>query len=470
LTHNSRYDSLPVSLEEVLAGRDCRARRQGELLSRYRGLDPSGKDLSLLSLSLNIPGEYKRFPLADRSFHEELRILRLSLEAEKIPLIHEESSETRAGYTGFIVAGGSPERLKKLAENIEDTHSLGRLFDIDVLKPDGSKLSRLEGKARPCLICGNPGFICARSRAHSPEELIRRVIGLMEQFTRERLGDIVSSAALRALLGEAAVTPKPGLVDRANSGAHSDMDFFSFIDSAAALLPWFRHCALEGYKSAGPSGGGMDPETLFRSLRPGGKTAELLMRRAAGTNTHRGLLFSLGILSAAYGRLYRECEAPAAVSLLDFAAKMTVSLGDDFSAPNPAPSHGELVYAKSGVTGIRGEAAAGFPTVRNWGLPVLRRLLAEGFGMNDAGLGTLLHLMAHTEDTNIIHRAGGSGLEAVRAETAAFLAGNPGMEEMKETAAGMDRDFSARNISPGGAADLLAVSIFLHVLDIHAPA
>jgi holo-ACP synthase/triphosphoribosyl-dephospho-CoA synthase len=394
-----------------------------------------------------------------------MRITGLSLEAEKIPLIYTESSETKAGYAGFIVAGADPERLKKLTENIEDTHSLGRIFDIDVLRPGGSKLSRPGGRARPCLICGKPAFICARSRAHDPGELTRRVIGLMEQFIRERLGDIVVSAALRALLGEAAVTPKPGLVDRANSGAHRDMDFFSFIDSTAALLPWFRHCALEGYKNAGPPGGERDPETLFRSLRQGGKTAELLMRRAAGTNTHRGLLFSLGILSAAYGRLYRETETPAAASLLDFSARMTVSLGDDFSAPNPAPSHGELIYVKNGAPGIRGEAARGFPTVRNWGLPILRRLLAEGRNMNDAGLGTLLHLMAHTEDTNIIHRAGGPSLEAVQAETAAFLARNPGMEEMRKKASEMDRDFIARNISPGGAADLLAVSIFLHVLD-----
>ncbi|MDR3192191.1 MAG: citrate lyase holo-[acyl-carrier protein] synthase [Treponema sp.] len=464
----------PVSLEELLAGRDRRAQRQQELLSQYRDANPSGEGFSLLSLGLNIPGEYKRFPLADRCFHEELRITRLSLEAERIPLIHEEESESHAGYAGFICAGADPERLKELAESIEDTHSLGRLFDIDVLRAEGLKLSRLDrGKTRPCLICGKPGFVCARSGAHSPEELIRRVIGLMERFIRERLGDIVASAALRALLGEAAVTPKPGLVDRANNGAHRDMDFFSFIDSTAALLPWFRDCALAGYESAGPGGtvpgetdpGGGDPEALFQSLRRRGKIAELLMRRAAGVNTHRGLLFSLGLLSAAYGRLYRESEEPPAGALLDFAARMTGSLAEDFSAPNPAPSHGELIYAKSGVTGVRGEAAAGFPTVRNWGLPILRRLLAEGSGMNNAGLGTLLHLMAHTEDTNIIHRAGGPSLEAIRAETAAFLAGKPDMEEMKKKAAQMDRDFSARNISPGGAADLLAVSIFLWALE-----
>jgi holo-ACP synthase/triphosphoribosyl-dephospho-CoA synthase len=455
----------PVSLEEVLAGRDRRAQRQGELLSQYQGAEPSGDGFPLLSLGLNIPGEYKRFPLADRCFHEEMRITRLSLEAERIPVVYTESWESDAGYAGFICAGADPERLKELAESIEETHGLGRLFDIDVLA-EGRKLSRLDGgKARPCLVCGKPAFVCARSRAHGPGELIRQVIGLMERFMREKLGDTVGSAALRALMGEAAVTPKPGLVDRANNGAHRDMDFFSFIDSAAALLPWFRDCALGGYESAAPSGGGTDPETLFRSLRQGGRNAEFLMRRAAGANTHRGILFSLGILSAAYGRLYREAEAPAAGALLDFAARMTVSLVDDFSAPHPAPSHGELIYAKSGVTGVRGEAAAGFPTIRNWGLPILRRLLAEGWGMNDAGLGTLLHLIAHTEDTNIIHRAGGPSLDAIRTETAAFLAGNPGMEAMKKKAAEMDRDFTARNISPGGAADLLAASMFLYALE-----
>jgi holo-ACP synthase/triphosphoribosyl-dephospho-CoA synthase len=452
----------PVNLEEVLAERERRARRQRELLAPCR--DSPGEEFSLLSLTLNIPGEYKRFPLGDRCFHEELRAVKLSLEAERIPVLYEESSTTAAGYAGFIRAGAAPEGLKELAETIEDTHSLGRLFDIDVLRPGGGKLSRADaGRARPCLICGEPAFACARSRAHSPEDLVNAVIGIMEQFTRERLGDIVSSAALRALLGEAAVTPKPGLVDRANSGAHQDMDFFSFIDSTAALLPWFRECALAGFLSAGP--GGASPEALFKSLRRRGKNAEILMRRAAGTNTHRGILFSLGVLSAAYGRLYRAQERPAAGDLPELAARMTRSLGDDFSIPSPAPSHGEAIYAHSGMKGIRGEVSAGFPTVRDWGLPVLRRRLSEGRGMNDAGLETLLHLIAHTEDTNIVHRSDSRSLAAVQSGTAAFLAGNPGLEEIKQRAAEMDRDFIARNISPGGAADLLAVSIFLYALE-----
>ncbi|MDR3139138.1 MAG: citrate lyase holo-[acyl-carrier protein] synthase [Treponema sp.] len=452
----------PAGLEEVLAERERRARRQEELLGRYRDL--SGGEHSLLSLTLNIPGGYKRFPLADRCFHEEARVVKIYLETEQIPVIHEEYTERAAGYAGFICAGAAPRGIKKLAESIEDTHSLGRLFDIDVLQARGGKLSRLDtGRARPCLICEKPAFVCARSGAHSREELNRAVIGIMEGFTRERLGDIVGAAALRALLGEAAVTPKPGLVDRANNGAHRDMDFFSFIDSTAALLPWFRDCAVAGYLSAGS--GGKDPEALFRSLRQPGRAAELLMGRAAKANTHRGILFSLGVLSAAYGRLYRADERPAAGALLEFAARMTRSLADDFSCPGPAPSHGEAAYAESGIRGIRGEVSAGFPTVRDWGLPVLRRLLAEGRGMNDAGLGALLHLIARTEDTNILHRSDRQSLAAVQAGTAAFLAGNPGMEEMKQRAAEMDRDFTARNISPGGAADLLAVSIFLHVLE-----
>jgi holo-ACP synthase/triphosphoribosyl-dephospho-CoA synthase len=457
--------SRPVGLGEVLAERERRARRQGELLAPPGGA--GGEEFSLLSLTLNIPGEYKRFPLGDRCFHEELRIVKLSLEGEGIPILHEESSTAAAGYAGFIRAGAAPERIKELAETIEDTHSLGRLFDIDVLRSGGGKLSR-PGAARPCLICGGPAFACARSRAHSPGDLVNAVIGIMERFTRERLGDIVASAALRALLGEAAVTPKPGLVDRANSGAHRDMDFFSFIDSAAALVPWFRDCALAGYLSAGLGGAG--PEALFKSLRRRGKGAELLMRRAAGTNTHRGLLFSLGVLSAAYGRLYRARERPAAGDLPGLAARMTRSLVDDFSAaPGPAPSHGEEVYARSGMKGIRGEVSAGFPTVRDWGLPVLRRRLAEGRGMNDAGLETLLHLIAHTEDTNIVHRSDRCSLAAIQSGTAAFLAGNPGIEEIKQRAAEMDRDFIARNISPGGAADLLAVSIFLYILEQDPP-
>ncbi|GHV19420.1 protein CitXG [Spirochaetia bacterium] len=461
-----------VSLGEVLALREERARRQQELAAyglamfghAEQGL--AGRGLSLACLCLNIPGEYKDFPWARRSFREERRIFTLALKGEGIEILHDEPAETKAGYTGYMLAGASPETVKAIARRIEDTHPLGRLFDIDILTPAGTifrKLSRGDEGAppRPCLVCGGNGFACARSRAHPPEELCAAVLNIMAKWLREKLADTVSSAAVRSLTGEIAVTPKPGLVDRDNSGAHRDMDFFSFINSTAAILPYFRDCACAGFESAG------DPIALFESLRPRGRIAEVLMREASGgANTHRGAIFSIGILSAAYGRLYRDEKKPELSKLMELCRAMTSRLGEDFSDGKvlPEASHGELVYSQNGIPGIRGEVSRGFPTVCSYSLPTLRRILAQGHSMNDAGIAALLCLLAHTDDTNIIHRSNLETLRRIQRDLGAFLEPNPGIEDLREKAAALNRDFIARNISPGGCADLLGVTLFLHGL------
>jgi holo-ACP synthase/triphosphoribosyl-dephospho-CoA synthase len=262
---------------------------------------------------------------------------------------------------------------------------------------------------------------------------------------------------MRAMMSEAAITPKPGLVDRANSGSHKDMDFFTFIDSASALLPWFKECALSGFDS------GTSPKKLFENLRLPGRMAEVTMKKASGgVNTHKGYIFCLGLLSAAYGRLYRVTEKPNIAELVAFIKDMTVSLDKDFSRPRKDEvSHGEAVYAQTGIQGIRGEAARGFPSVVEHALPLFRRLLNEGHNINDTGTAVLLKLLAHAEDTNIIHRGGAEALHAIQDELKSFFAANPDMESIREKTADLDRQFISKNLSPGGAADLLGVTLFL---------
>jgi holo-ACP synthase/triphosphoribosyl-dephospho-CoA synthase len=442
-----------ASLEDVLDFREKRVARRNELLAAYGA--------PLACLSLNIPGEYKIFPWAARSFREEIRTFALALEAEGIDILCQEWEAGTAGYTAYVSAAAAPETLKGIALRIEETHVLGRLFDIDVFDLRGSKYSREDAgkEGRPCIICGGGGFACARGRAHAPEALREAVLKIMETWLRRNLGDLISSAALRAMMGEAAVTPKPGLVDRANNGAHRDMDFFTFINSAGELLPWFRFCALAGF------GEELDPAALFDALRPEGKMAEVLMRKATGgVNTHRGMIFCLGLLSAAYGRLYRDNEKPELPALLDLCRAMTARLAEDFSRPSAEVSHGERIYAKNGIQGIRGEVSRGFPSVSEYALPLLNRLLKAGHTMNDAGAAVLLKLLTLTEDTNIIHRSNPETYKAIQSDLIAFLASEPGMEATLEKAARLDEEFISRNISPGGSADLLGVTFFLYWL------
>jgi holo-ACP synthase/triphosphoribosyl-dephospho-CoA synthase len=456
-------DSTPAGLEDVLAEREDRARRQGELLRQFGA--------SLVCLTLNIPGPHKIFPWARRCFFEGMDALKRGLMAGDIGIRHEESSGGTAGYRGFIAADAGALGIKAIAIHIEDTHPLGRLFDIDVIGGEG-KIPRtvLGAEERTCLVCGGNAFVCGRSRAHTAEELAAAVLNIMERFFRARLEDTIAGAALEALIGEVSITPKPGLVDRTNNGAHRDMNFFTFINSTAAIIPYFKYCALAGFESAPASVSSeesQDPVELFHSLRFDGKIAELAMRDAAGgANTHRGVIFSLGVLSAAYGRLFRHHENPALDEVLDLCRLMTARLYEDFSRPREEgePSHGEALYARHGLHGIRGEVSLGFPTVRDLAWPALCDALDRGYSWNDAGVAVFLRILSRTEDTNVVHRSNLAELGEIQQNISAFLAADPAVEAIREKAAELDREFISRNISPGGSADLLAVTFFLYRL------
>ncbi|MDR0759687.1 MAG: citrate lyase holo-[acyl-carrier protein] synthase [Treponema sp.] len=455
-----------VTLQEVLDFREDRKRRQDELLARFH--PGAGRTAgTLVSLSLNIPGEYKHFPWALRAFREEMDFFSRALRSEGITILHEERIEKNPGYTGLIAAAETGERLKRLGTWTEERHDLGRLFDIDVFNDRGEKISRRDGggPGRSCLICGGDPFCCARKRAHSREELTEAVFSILGGFFRKNLEGTIRSAAVKALLYEAAVSPKPGLVDRFHNGAHGDMDFFSFINSTAAIAPFFADCAAAGFdyrETAEMDDGGL---ALFESLRQGGRIAEERMREASGgANTHRGMIFSLGIISAAYGFLFHDQERPPAEALFALCQSMTRNLKADFAGAGRALSHGEAIYRSQGIAGIRGEVSRGFPVVRDYALPHLARMLEQGISLNDAGIVILLGILARLDDTNIIHRSDLATLRAVQEDLREFLEKNPDPLAATEKARRLDREFTQKNISPGGSADLLGVAFFLHLL------
>jgi triphosphoribosyl-dephospho-CoA synthetase len=186
-----------------------------------------------------------------------------------------------------------------------------------------------------------------------------------------------------------------------------------------------------------------------------------MLKASGGANTHRGLIFSMGLASAAFGSIFRRREKITAAETLDLAAAMTCRVADDFAA-GKGESHGERIHKRYGIGGVREEARRGFPAVRDCALPALRSSLAAGRHLNDAALAAFLHLLATVADTNIIHRSGPETLTAIQKDTAGFLAAGPSPSEIAEYAAKLDRDFIEKNISPGGCADLLALSLFLH--------
>lgn len=269
--------------------------------------------------------------------------------------------------------------------------------------------------------------------------------------TRVLTDAVIADLAVNALCAEADLTPKPGLVDQRGGGAHTDMDVAMLHASAHALRHSFAACAAAARDCAVDQG-------LRESLGVIGRTGETRMLAATGgVNTHRGALWALGLLSAG---------AATAVGIDDIAAVAAQLACLPDRAVIPTASHGEVARRRYGVDGAAGEARAGFPHVRDCALPALRAARAMGADENTARLEALLALIAHVDDTCILHRGGPSGLRAVRDHArAALAAGAFRTADGRRKFTALDHLCQTRRLSPGGSADLLAAALFLDALD-----
>lgn len=258
----------------------------------------------------------------------------------------------------------------------------------------------------------------------------------------------IALLARQALEEEVLLTPKPGLVDRRNTGAHTDMDADTFLRSAAALEPFFERLAQAGAETASLAADGILP-----LLRPVGLAGEEAMYRATGgINTHKGALFSMGLLCAAAGRLSASDRVVVPDALCKTAAELASGVSAELSGSG---THGLDACRRYGGRGVRGEAEDGFPSVLELALPAYRTA-RKTRSHEEAALCALLALTAQVDDTTVLHRAGREGLCWLQ-EQAKSLLPVPGKEALEA----LDDCCIARNISPGGCADLLAVMLFL---------
>ena len=184
----------------------------------------------------------------------------------------------------------------------------------------------------------------------------------------------------------------------------------------------------------------------------------------AGINTHKGAIFSMGILCAAFGRLAPQDRYDPDQVLAE-AAAMTAGITErELHGVNAetAVTAGQKIYAEYGIAGIRGEAEAGFPAVREHGLPVLEEGLKSEKSRDEAGRAALLAIIASTPDTNMIHR-GGIALQKKTAAQAAEILKNNAYPDA-DTMAQLNAEYINERLSPGGSADLLAVCWLMHFL------
>ena len=437
-----------ITLSEVLDAREARTLRQRELLGAF--------SRPLVSFTLNIPGPVKDSPLIRRGFEAGCERLDGALAQAGIPVPHREEKLAPTGPELLLAADAEAKALKALCQEIEDRDALGRLFDLDVLAINGEKLER--AAPRRCLVCGRPGRECASRRLHSVDELQRAVRKLLTEGLEAADAARVADLCTHALIEEVETTPKPGLVDLDNNGSHRDMCPETFYKSAEALRSYWHDCFLLGRAHASDA-----PETCFAALRQRGIGAERAMFAATGgVNTHKGAIFTFGTVCGAIGRLSTPeapCREPSRIAA-EAAALCRKAVQADFAAVRNSGvprSAGERLYLKFGLAGIRGELASGLPGVLKYGLPELREGLSDGLSRNDAGVYALLRLVALGTDSNLVSRGGIEQAARVAAKAAALLP-RPSLDEVKA----FDSELIGLNLSPGGCADLLAVSYFLY--------
>jgi triphosphoribosyl-dephospho-CoA synthase len=262
----------------------------------------------------------------------------------------------------------------------------------------------------------------------------------------------IGRAATLALHDELALAPKPGLVSFVDSGSHRDMDANTFMRSLFALRRSFPAFAALGAQDA-----------PFTKLEQEGIAAEARMLKATGgVNTHRGAIFTLGLLCASAGHL-----AARGNPLDPKSVRRTLRdrWGDALArrAHRSRESNGARAARRFGLRSVGVEAALGFPVLFETSLPAFFDALRRDLPLRAARLDAFFATMAVLDDTNVVHRGGIGALRDVKRAAADYMAaGGSARKDSVAHAQKLHRAFVARNLSPGGSADLLAATCWLH--------
>ena len=270
---------------------------------------------------------------------------------------------------------------------------------------------------------------------------------------------VIAGYAIEAMLCEVAAYPSPGLVSSISKGAHMDMDHYSFIKSTSILSRYMVLFAQKGYSKR-------TPKEIFKAIRNIGIEAEKEMFKGTkGVNTHKGIIFILGISCAAVTKaMYDKKSFGEIQGIIKEMAKGLVQ--DELFCMNKdkVTSYGEKLFLKYNVEGIRGQVERGIPLVFDYSLQVYRE--NKSLKLNDRLINTLISIMKHCEDSNVLHRHSMDTLKEVQQKAVHIISlGGMTTESGKASIEELDKEFIKRNISPGGSADLLAATVFFNSVE-----
>lgn len=275
--------------------------------------------------------------------------------------------------------------------------------------------------------------------------------------------EIVSEKAVKALIYEVSISPKAGLVTRYSNGSHRDMDYFTFEKSAFSLKKYFKDCY--NYRDIHK----LDEEEFFLNLRSLGKEAEQNMFKVTeGINTHKGTIFSMGILISILAASLKEKENFTLDDLVEQIKKvckpLEIELGEKIDNTS-----GEKIFKKYGIKGARGLALSGYELVLNDGIKKLL-YFTNYLDLETACILLLFYYIAMLDDTNIINRSDIETLKDMQRESLYIFKKymyeglNDKEKFIREDMETLNRKFVEKNISPGGSADLLILTLFMYFI------
>jgi holo-ACP synthase/triphosphoribosyl-dephospho-CoA synthase len=307
-----------------------------------------------------------------------------------------------------------------------------------------------------------------RNQRHPVEDLRRyqrqKISEYLLSEKKTKTCRYLASAALRSVLYEVSLTPKPGLVDFSGSGSHTDMNYFTFVDSTAAIAPYFQQMAGLGYCF----------KNELKSALPRIREIGLQMERdmfgfTKGVNTQKGIIFLMGVALFASAYVIANHGRFDLDKFTETARSIGKEVLNELEYPALIPTHGKQCAEKYGreiAGGARYEVSSGFNTVVTHGLPALKKLSdsdSDPALKHKILLNALLALMAHNNDTNILYRSGMETLREVR-RLSLITIDSKTEEEKPGNLNKLICFCKEKNISPGGSADLLAVAVFLHFI------
>ena len=271
---------------------------------------------------------------------------------------------------------------------------------------------------------------------------------------------IIGHLASMALQAELDTTPKPGLVDRNDNGAHCDMDHALMQRSIKALHPYFVRLAQLGFT---------DKQPCHDEIVNIGIEAEREMFKATGgVNTHKGALFSIGLATVALaGEAFcriTQAEGCGTMAYNDVNSKQIQSLSNSIASlarlfPDTNGTHGSKAKANNILKGALDNAREGYTQLFKAWLPFYIDCIAEGD--NYALHKTLLRIMCDLDDTNIVYRTSMETMQEVKTEARQMLDASRNIVNFEAALQAMNTDYIHRNISPGGSADMLSLVVFL---------